>query len=172
MHGAHMKPEYMAMNPFRHIPTLQDGEVILGESTAILRYLALQYKPEYYPTADPAVSAKLDFAMESFDFEVYPAHKETVQPLLGFVPAPSDQAAAYKKYSGAFDAWTSHFLKGKFVCGDIITIADFKVVPFFFAAMQPVVKNKTGLAPNERAIQYVEDFCAAVASATMLREVY
>ena len=36
-------PEYGAMNPNRKIPTLQDGDVVVWESNACVRYLAARY---------------------------------------------------------------------------------------------------------------------------------
>ena len=35
-HGAHKSPEFLAMNPFGLVPVLQDGEITLAESNAIL----------------------------------------------------------------------------------------------------------------------------------------
>lgn len=38
--GDNHRPEYLALNPTGHVPTLVDGEVTLYESAAILMYLA------------------------------------------------------------------------------------------------------------------------------------
>ena len=51
--GAHKTEEFTKLNAYQHIPTLEDGEFSLGESNAILRYLARKYKPELYPVAEP-----------------------------------------------------------------------------------------------------------------------
>ncbi len=40
-------PEYLALNPNRMIPTIEDGPLVLWESNAILRYLADAYAPEF-----------------------------------------------------------------------------------------------------------------------------
>jgi glutathione S-transferase len=37
------KPEFLALNPFGQVPVIQDGEVTLADSNAILTYLALRY---------------------------------------------------------------------------------------------------------------------------------
>lgn len=41
--GAHKQPEFLAKNPFGQIPVLEDGELTLFDSNAILVYLALRY---------------------------------------------------------------------------------------------------------------------------------
>jgi glutathione S-transferase len=170
MEGEQMKPEFLAMNPYHHIPTMKDGSVAIGESNAILRYIALKYKPEYYPMDDPVTCGKIDFAMESFTTEVYEkGHYHTVYVTLGFQTAPADQEAANKKYSELLDIWLKHFLQGKFVNGDKLSIADFKVVPLLIAGLQPAVEKTIGLKLPERAQQYVDDFCAAVPSSAMLK---
>jgi glutathione S-transferase len=52
--GDTRKPEYLALNPNGHIPTLQDGELVLWESMAINLYLARRYDKGLWPksTAD------------------------------------------------------------------------------------------------------------------------
>ncbi len=41
--GDQKKPEFLALNPFGQVPVIEDGEVILADSNAILTYLALRY---------------------------------------------------------------------------------------------------------------------------------
>ncbi len=38
--GAHKSPAFLALNPFGQIPVLEDGEVVIADSNAILVYLA------------------------------------------------------------------------------------------------------------------------------------
>eukprot|EP00443_Scrippsiella_acuminata_P037564 CAMPEP_0115204178 /NCGR_PEP_ID=MMETSP0270-20121206/19027_1 /TAXON_ID=71861 /ORGANISM="Scrippsiella trochoidea, Strain CCMP3099" /LENGTH=640 /DNA_ID=CAMNT_0002617653 /DNA_START=56 /DNA_END=1974 /DNA_ORIENTATION=- len=170
MEGEQNKPEFLAMNPFHHIPTMKDGSVAIGESNAILRYIAMKYKPQYYPVWDPALCAMIDFAMDSFSNEVYKAHHDTIYVVFEFAKAPADQAAANKTYTEKLDTWVAHFLKGKFVGGNELTIADFKAVPLLIAAMQPAVEAKIGLTVSDRVKQYVKDFCDVVPSSSMLSQ--
>jgi len=44
---------YLAMNPNRLIPTIEDGKVALWESNTILRYMAAEYGGERWFPADP-----------------------------------------------------------------------------------------------------------------------
>lgn len=41
--GAQKTPEFLEMNPFGQVPVIQDGEVTLADSNAILVYLAGKY---------------------------------------------------------------------------------------------------------------------------------
>ena len=41
--GEGRAPEYLAINPFGKIPTLVDDDLTLGESNAILQYIAESY---------------------------------------------------------------------------------------------------------------------------------
>jgi len=52
--------EYKAMNPNGLIPVLKDGELVLFESAAILRYLGAQYGSGSFWPQDPVKRAPLD----------------------------------------------------------------------------------------------------------------
>jgi glutathione S-transferase len=49
--GAHKKPEFLAISPFGQVPVLEDGDVTLADSIAILTYLADRYDDagKYWP---------------------------------------------------------------------------------------------------------------------------
>lgn len=57
-------PEYGAMNPNRRIPTLQDGDVVLWESNAIVRYLAAKFGAGHLLPRDPVERAIADQWMD------------------------------------------------------------------------------------------------------------
>jgi len=171
MSGAHKKPEYLAIHPYGQIPGLKDGDFCLGESSAIMRYMAMAYGQKYYPAAtSPQTCAKIDFAMDAFGM-VYKAHTPIVYTVFGFGSAPDDQEAANKAYCKAIEKWLDiHVKDGKFVTGDFPSIADFKVAPFFYAAIQPAMKVKVGFEPPARAVKYCEDFIAAVSASSFLQD--
>lgn len=51
MNGAHKQPEYLSINPFGQVPAIQDGDVTLFDSNAILVFLATKYDESgtWYP---------------------------------------------------------------------------------------------------------------------------
>ncbi|WP_292966041.1 glutathione S-transferase family protein [Novosphingobium sp. UBA1939] len=56
-------PEYLAKNPNRMIPTIEDGDLVLWESNAILRYLADRHAPSFRSN-DPAIRGMGDKWMD------------------------------------------------------------------------------------------------------------
>ncbi len=53
-------PAYRAMNPHGKVPTLRDGDTVVWESDAIIRYLAARYGDGGLWPADPAQRAAAD----------------------------------------------------------------------------------------------------------------
>jgi len=47
----HKSPTFLALNPFGQLPVIEDGDLVLADSNAILVYLALTYDPtgRWYP---------------------------------------------------------------------------------------------------------------------------
>jgi glutathione S-transferase len=50
-------PEYRAMNPHGLVPTIKDGDTVVWESAAIIRYLACKYGDERFWPRDPGERA-------------------------------------------------------------------------------------------------------------------
>lgn len=53
-------PDYVRMNPNKLVPTIQDGNLTLWESAAIVRYLGAQYGNGHFWPADPVERAGID----------------------------------------------------------------------------------------------------------------
>jgi glutathione S-transferase len=57
LNGEQMQPEFLALNPFHHIPVLVDDNFTIVESLAILDYLEAQYpQPAFLPTEARAIT--------------------------------------------------------------------------------------------------------------------
>ena len=131
MSGGNKDPGYLAMNPNGVVPFLTDGDFGLGESSAILRYLAQKAGSPAYP-ADLKARAKVDEALSWFSMQFHEYFCLFVcYPHMG-VPhgAPPELMQAMTAF-GAETAprWLkvldSHMLAGgPYVCGDQATIAD------------------------------------------------
>ncbi len=66
-------PEFLALNPNAMVPVLADGDVVIWESHAILRYLAAKYGPDSYFPANLARRAIVDQWLDWKIAQVSPA---------------------------------------------------------------------------------------------------
>ncbi|MFZ5703696.1 MAG: glutathione S-transferase family protein [Pseudomonadota bacterium] len=82
---------YLALNPNRLIPTIEDDGFVLWESNAILRYLAARYAPALWP-ADQQARALGDRWMD-WQFGFADAQRDAFLNLIRRSPAERDQAA-------------------------------------------------------------------------------
>lgn len=82
---------YLALNPNRLIPTIEDEGFVLWESNAILRYLAARYAPALWPD-DPQLRALGDRWMD-WQFSFADAQRDAFLNLVRRPPAERDQAA-------------------------------------------------------------------------------
>lgn len=62
--GGNDDPEYREMNPNGLVPTIRDGELVMWESQAILRYLGARYGDEDFWPTNPGERAPLDMWSE------------------------------------------------------------------------------------------------------------
>ena len=58
--GAQRSAEFLALNPFGTVPVIEDGDVVIADSVAILVYLASRYDPERrWLPSDPVEAAQV-----------------------------------------------------------------------------------------------------------------
>lgn len=50
MAGEHKSPEFLQLNPWGEVPVLEDGDLILRDSQAILVYLAKKHGGDWFPS--------------------------------------------------------------------------------------------------------------------------
>ena len=98
---------YAEVDPLIGIPSLRDGDLVLTESNAILRYLAnREGRHDLYPV-DPAARARVDMMLDRFSLTLRPALFQVEAAALGFTPqggfgtAPGDPDAARAKAEAA-----------------------------------------------------------------------
>lgn len=125
---------YSKLNPNHLVPMLEDGDLRLTESAAILRYLADKAGSPAYPK-DPRQRAKVDELIEWFnsnfyrDFGyglVYPqafAHMKHADPVV----QAATLAAGREKSKNWFQVLNDHWLgpNKTYLCGAEPTIADY-----------------------------------------------
>jgi glutathione S-transferase len=132
MTGGQQDPAYLALNPNGVVPFLVDGDFTLGESTAILKYLAETSGSAAYPK-DLKARAKVDEALAWFAtnfheyFCLFTCYPNMGVPH-GLDPAVAQGLVAYGEVHSVrwLKVLDGHMLAGRdFVCGDEITLADY-----------------------------------------------
>lgn len=123
-------PEYIAMNPTKRVPTLVDGDLVLWESNAIVRYLAHAYGDGALAGATPADAARADMWMEWFQNNAYgdviALFYQTVRlPRSQRDPAARDRAVA--ALSKTFQLLETRLSDQPFVAGDRLSMGDIVV---------------------------------------------
>jgi glutathione S-transferase len=132
--GAHMKPEFAAINPSCQVPVLDDDGFRLTESSAILKYLAEKINSPAYPK-EPQARARVNEVMDWVNTGFYRAfgyglcYGQLMEPYKLSDPAAQALALGVAK-SGAqryLRVLDEHLLGSnkRYLCGDAITIADY-----------------------------------------------
>jgi glutathione S-transferase len=83
LNGQQFQPEFLALNPFHHIPVLVDGDLTVIESLAILDYLEAKYPQPRMLPADPTDLAKVRMVEMVTVNELAPAMMPLYPKILG-----------------------------------------------------------------------------------------
>ncbi len=131
--GAHLKPEYAAVNPSCQVPLLEDGDFRLSECSAILKYLAEKVGSPAYPRELQA-RARVNERMDWLNTGLYrdlgygviypqclPTHKRADERVQAAI-----LAWGREKSRGWLQILDTHLLGANpYLCGNAITIADY-----------------------------------------------
>lgn len=120
--GDNRRPEYLKLNPFGQVPTIEDGETVLFDSNAILVYLAKRYgAPSWLPEdahGAAAVQRWLSLAAGQIAYGPCAARLVTV------FGAPLNLDTAQKIANKLFDVLDAELAGKNFAAGDHVSIAD------------------------------------------------
>jgi glutathione S-transferase len=133
MQGEHLQATFAAVNPSKMVPVLEDGDLRLSESSAILKYLADKIESPAYPK-DLKKRAKVNEAMDWFNTNFYRdfGYGLTYPQLFPHHKRQTDDAHrltiewGQQKSQQWFKILNDDIIgKRNYVCGDTITIADY-----------------------------------------------
>lgn len=167
--GEQKRDDYRARNPMMQVPALEwdeDGVTrCLGQSVAILEYLEERFPEAPLLPRDPYLRARTRQLVEVVN--------SGVQPLQNLEP----QRYVREELKGDATAWTKYFIErgmtalealatetaGRFMVGDVVTLADVCLVPQMFATRRFAgsVDAFPTLARIERACAELPAFQAA-----------
>jgi len=136
---------YLALNPMGRVPAIEDGDLLLTESQAILRYLAdREGAEELYPAA-PRERAPVDESLDRFAQTLRPALFRVeaaalgYTPGVGFVPENGDPEAgrrAERGIAGTLALFDRLVAPGGGYALGRFTIADCAAAPALFRSIR------------------------------------
>ena len=133
MTGEHHKEPFAAINPNKLVPVLEDGDLRLTESSAILKYLADKIDSPSYPK-ELKQRAKVNELMDWFNTNFYRdyAYNMAYPQIFPHHKRPDDDvqsatiAWGTERSRGWLTVLDKHWIgKNNYVCGSQLTIADY-----------------------------------------------
>jgi glutathione S-transferase len=153
--GEHVQAPYAAINPNKLVPTLVDGDFVLTENAAILKYLADKIDSPAYPKdlkKRARVNERMDWTNTQLCIDlvyalVYPqifdAHKRR---------SDEAQAATLERGKARAQAWLEVLDKNvlgtdnAYLCGNDMSIADYHAASY--VALAEVIGSDLSTYPN------------------------
>jgi glutathione S-transferase len=132
--GEHRQQPFLSMNAFGEIPVLQDGDVTLGDSNAILVYLASKYDDSgRWLPRDPLAGAHVQRWLSAAAGKI--AYGPAAARLVTVFNAPRDHDAAKAIAVRLFDVMEQELQGRRWLAGEHATIAD--VAAYSYVAHAP-----------------------------------
>jgi len=125
--GVNNTPEFLLMNPNGLVPVLKEGDFVLWESHAILRYLARRDKTRCLLPASDQQIAHADQWLEWYSSTLWESMKPVFRGLVRTPPEQRNMAAINEGIAALAKNMTmlnKHLSKNAFVAGDSFSIGD------------------------------------------------
>lgn len=121
--GEHKQPAYLAKNPFGQVPVIEDGDVTLFDSNAILVYLAQRYDAEgKWLPREPVAAARVQQWLSVAAGPLF--NGPAAARMVTLFKAPFDHDRALAIAGQLFAVLDKHLQKTPYLAGDAATIAD------------------------------------------------
>ncbi len=131
------RPEFLALNPHGKVPVIQDGDTVVWESAAILRYIAATYSAGKFWRETPQQRAPIDGWMDWSATTLQPAFLNGI--FQGYFRTPEDQRnwtainRAVENCAHLFGMLDEQLGDGRqFLLGDELTLADIPIACNFY----------------------------------------
>ncbi|MBU3018428.1 glutathione S-transferase [Paraglaciecola agarilytica] len=125
--GEHKRAPFLALNPTGQVPVLEDGDVVITDSNAILVYLARKYAPIYLPT-DAVLEAQIQKFLSLAAGEI--AFGPCNARLITVFNAPHDADFAIATANKVLAKLDAHLEGRTFLVGDSPSIADIAIYTY------------------------------------------
>ncbi len=145
--GAHKQPDFLAINPLGQVPVIQDGDIAISDSNAILVYLARTYAPSYIPS-DARDEAEVQKFLTLAAGEI--AFGPAAARLINVFNAPLDMDTCRTIAAKGLHKLDAHMEGRDFLVGDAPTIADVAIYSYTAHAPEGGISLKE--YPNVRRL--------------------
>jgi glutathione S-transferase len=146
--GAQKQPDFLAKNPFGQVPVIEDSDVTLHDSNAILVYLAGRYDGggTWLPR-EPVAAAKVQ---QWLSVAAGPLASGPALARVGLLfKRPIDLAKAQETARALFAVMNAHLGQNPFLVGTTPTIAD--IALYTYTALAPEGGIELALYPHIQA---------------------
>lgn len=127
--GEHKKPPFLEKNPLGQVPVLEDGDVVLSDSNAILVYLALRYDQDHkWLPRDPVGAARVQrwLSLAAGELARGPA---TLRAAALFGRKIEREPLEQQSYA-LFTLMERELERGSYLTGETPTVADIAFYPY------------------------------------------
>ena len=141
--GETKTPGYLALNPRGKVPTLKDGDTVVGESLAIMAYLDRKYpEPPLFGQSPEAAGRVWQSISESFSY-LEPAMSDIAGPV--FFGGVDEKAAsigeAAKTVHDELSSMEARLASAPWLAGDAISAADIAAYPLIEIVLRAAGKD-------------------------------
>lgn len=148
MNGAHKKADFLDKNRFGQVPVIEDGDVTVSDSNAILVYLAKKYDADHvWLPEDPKAAAEVQRFLSLAAGKI--AFGPAAARLVNVFGAGLDHDNAKAIGNATFKTLDEHLTEQDWLVGDAPTIAD--VANYAYIAHAPEGDVSLEPYPNIRA---------------------
>jgi len=120
--GDNRKPAHLALNPFGEVPVIEDGDIVMTDSNAILVYLVRKYGDPSWLPEDPVGAAAVQRWLSLAAGKI--AYGPCAARLVTVFGAPRDYPTAKRIAENLFPIIDPEFRDKPFAAGQTPTIAD------------------------------------------------
>ena len=138
--GEHKQEPFLSLNPFGQVPVLEDGDLVLSDSNAILVYLAKTYAPNWIP-ATPTGEAEVQRFLSMAAGEI--SYGPATARLITVFGAGLDADRAKSVAEWAFQRLEKHLVGREWVVGETPSIADVALYTYIAHAPEGNVSLQT-----------------------------
>jgi glutathione S-transferase len=144
--GEHKRPAFLARNPFGQVPVMEDGEVTLADSNAILVYLQGRYAPGTWLPTEPVAAARVQrwLSVAAGPLAFGPAAARVIE----LFRRPEDPAPAIARAHQLFELMERELSARLWLAGPAPTLAD--IANYSYVARAPEGRVSLSQYPSLR----------------------